>query len=141
MRTSTKGLDKVTEYVKNRVKGIGKVKSAELADYSEKTAHKPANIEKTNNYQLVSAIFLQDNAVLMLSLIQTMRQKFESENYNIQELKVYSETVKNLSQIHKNLSPEVKIKDVKQADGTTRRTIWATGSVENAETIAKDPLE
>lgn len=120
-----KGIDKTMKYIAHRASGKSKRKSALLSDYSANTAHIPVKIEQSNNYKaLVSEILVRNGGVLQRVLASIER----GEEHKLDEMDMQKkvEMLYKLAQTQKILSPEVKIKEEKDKDGNTKRTIWAT---------------
>lgn len=108
------------------MQGKSKRKSALIAGYSENTAHAPVRIEQSNNYKaLVETINAQN-----VNLMQKIAEKtHEALREGISKTVLDGTTaLKNIAQVYKLLSPEIKVKESKGADGSTKRTIWATGN-------------
>lgn len=121
-----KGIEKTKKYIETRLQGKSKRKSALIAGYSENTAHVPTKIEQGNNYKaLVETINAQN-----VNLMQKIADKTHEALKEGMSKTVLDGTValKNIAQVYKLLTPEIRVRESKDKDGNTKRTIWATGN-------------
>lgn len=121
-----KGIEKTKKYIETRLQGKSKRKSALIAGYSENTAHIPTKIEQGQNYKALVETINANNVNLMQKIAEKTHEALK-EGINKTVLDGTT-ALKNIAQVYKLLSPEVKIKESKDADGNTKRTIWATGN-------------
>ena len=121
-----KGIEKTKKYIETRLQGKSKRKSALIAGYSENTAHIPTKIEQGKNYKALVETINANNVNLMQIIAEKTHEALkEGISKTVLDGTV---ALKNIAQVYKLLSPEVKIKESKDADGNTKRTIWATGN-------------
>lgn len=134
-----KGIEKTKKYIETRLQGKSKRKSALIAGYSENTAHAPMRIEKGQNYKALVETLNANNVNLMQKIAEKTHEALKN---GVNKTVLDGTTaLKNIAQVYKLLSPEVKIKESKDADGNTKRTIWATGNTIPTEssTTEKNP--
>jgi len=121
-----KGIEKTKKYIETRLQGKSKRKSALIAGYSENTAHIPNKIEQGQNYKALVETINANNVNLMQKIAEKTHEALK--NGISKSVLDGTTALKNIAQVYKLLSPEVKIKESKDADGNTKRTIWATGN-------------
>jgi hypothetical protein len=134
VRRSSKGRDKVIRYVSNRVLGMNKTASARDAGYKQPNSQ-VSNLEKSNNFREITSQILADNSgnvILMLESIRNSLKNGELEKYPLNErIKMMTD----LTNIQKNLSPDLRIKETIDDKGKVTRTMWNTASPMQAQQI------
>lgn len=127
MNFRSKDLEKTAEYVKNRIKGLNKKDSALEAGYTLNTAENAIMIEKGQNYKILAERTNAITTMNMNAIIERMRV-YIAENKPTMEIKALAEVFQKLAQAQKILTPEIRVRESKDKDGNTKRTIWATGN-------------
>lgn len=126
-----KGIEKTKKYIETRLQGKSKRKSALIAGYSENTAHAPMRIERGQNYKALVETINANN----VNLMQIIAEKTQEALKNGISKSVLDGTtaLKNIAQVYKLLTPEIRVRESQDKDGNTKRTIWATGNTIPAE--------
>lgn len=131
LRAST--VKHVTEYIDERIAGSNKGESAVRAGYSEQTARTPSLIEQTKAYAVVITQVLERNAGSLHATMHEMHEVVTSEPVNWEKALIISKVAEKLANIQDKLTPKITVKETKNADGTTTRTSWGTGSLQQSE--------
>lgn len=125
MAFNPKGLEMTKKYVANRMKGLNKKESALRAGYAESVALRTHGIEDNANYAMVLSKAMLRNSYNIDKMLTRVYAEI-NEDKPSKDIKDSAEVLLKLAQTQKILSPEVKIKEEKDKDGNTKRTIWAT---------------
>lgn len=134
VRRSSKGRDMVTRYIANRVQGMNKTASARNAGY--KMPNSQVNsIEKTNNFREITSKILADNSVNAILLINEIRRRIDTEELSKYPLKEMIKMLLEITNIQKNLSPDLRIKETIDDKGKITRTMWNTASPMQSQSI------
>lgn len=136
-KLNAKGLENMARYVANRAKGQSKGKSAINAGYSPNTT--PQLIEKRKNYAIIVDKILNETSTLMYKMISSVHGDFDAGKLDAIDPERKVRMLKDLSQLEKNITPQVTIKETMDENGVQKRTMWATMSATTNQE-AKDPL-
>lgn len=140
VRRSSKGRDMVTRYISNRVQGMNKTASARNAGY--KMPNSQVNsIEKTNNFREITSQILADNSVNAILLINEIRRRIDTEELSKYPLNEMIKMLLEITNIQKNLSPDLRIKETIDDKGKITRTMWNTASPMQAQAITSGASE
>jgi hypothetical protein len=109
-------------YIENRVAGANKKTSMVAADYTESHARVPSLLEATQVYQRAIQSILGKTTGIVNDGVDT----FTIDEIAKLPVKERVQVLKQLAEIHKILMPTVKIKEEQLADGSVKRTKWAS---------------
>lgn len=134
VRRSSKGRDMVMRYITARVHGFDKTKSARLAGYKQPNS-RVTNIEKTNNFREITSKILGDNSINALDIIRAIREGLDSQEFKEMPLHLKVKMALDITNIQKNLSPDLRIKETIDDKGKITRTMWNTASPMQSQSI------
>lgn len=140
MRASSKGRDKVIRYIANRVLGMNKTASARNAGYKFPNS-RVTNIEKTNNFREITSQILADNSSNVVFMINQVRESLERGEFSEYPLNERIKMITDLTNIQKNLSPDLRIKETIDDKGKVTRTMWNTASPMQSQNILNNQAQ
>lgn len=121
-RYTTKGLVKTAKFIQNRLKGMNKKESLKEAGYALNVQNKAFQVEKTQNYAILTEQILNKNTQLLMKLL---KETGEADDVEIQNKK--SLITLRMAQIQKILTPSVRVRENVDTKGNKKRTIWMQG--------------
>jgi hypothetical protein len=119
---------------------MNKTASARNAGY--KMPNSQVNsIEKTNNFREITSQILADNSVNAILLINEIRRRIDTKELEKYPLNEMIKMLLEITNIQKNLSPDLRIKETIDDKGKITRTMWNTASPMRAQVITSKELD
>lgn len=121
---------------------MNKTESARNAGYKFPNS-RVTNIEKTNNFREITSQILADNSSNVVFMIAQVREALERGEFAKYPLNERIKMITDLTNIQKNLSPDLRIKETIDDKGKITRTMWNTASPMQAQALTSEqkPLE
>lgn len=116
---------KLVKYVVGLLKGNSKHKSAIDAGYSMTTAHNPSLIERTNTYSVVVKEILDQSALTLQMLHNSIANDVLDGNMEGLDLLTKSQILQRLTDSHVKLTPKVTVKQEETGLDGVKRTLWS----------------
>lgn len=133
-KRSRKGRDMCMKYVTARVIGMNKTASARYAGYKRPNSI-VTNLEKTNNFREITSKILGDNSANALDVIRAINEGLKSKEFKEMPLHLKVKMALDITNIQKNLSPDLRIKETIDDKGKVTRTMWNTASPMQSQNI------
>ena len=93
------------------------------------------SIEKTNNFREITSQILADNSVNAILLINEIRRRIDTKELEKYPLNDMIKMLLEITNIQKNLSPDLRIKETIDDKGKITRTMWNTASPMQSQSI------
>jgi hypothetical protein len=133
--TKANTIEKITNYIDNRLNDNNKQDSAIMAGYSKETAKTPSLIEHTKTYGEIVNKILTENAGTLHILSSSLNKDAQEGKFEALKPLDKAQLYKLITETNDKLMPKVTVKEVQNKDGTVTRTAWGTNASQLNETM------
>lgn len=136
-KISEPALTKSRIYLANVMLGNTKQRAKEIAGYSKDNWL----VEKSKAYQYALAEMLAKGDNVLMQMLSSIEESVENDGLKKMPLEKRVEMTKKMAEVKKILTPQVTIKEEQMKDGSTRRTMWGTTSVDTSQNDTREEEE
>lgn len=126
-------MQKVDEYIKNRLAGENKMNSALKANYSENVSRKPSIVENTQQYALRIQSILHTNSETLQEVMNEYYEIVNTKPVDWVKAKQAIDVAEKQTKVHDVLTPKITLKESQDKNGNITRTAWS----QNASQVQK----